>query len=77
MIFNDVMLEEFDEIVISGVSSSPSGVKFDGLKCTIATLDNDDIPAIKVWPDDQSKYDKIWFLLCKVSKLEVINKADD
>lgn len=78
-----ITLHEGDEIRISGIGSD--GVWRQDLLCRIATISippsanvndaGEAVPAIKVWPDDESiSGGKLWFVLKNISSIELVAK---
>lgn len=74
-----VEIGEFDQVRIWGESSWPEGVTESGFLCTVSTIstvpqDEDDYPAIKVWPHDNAHPSggKVWFPIDKITKLEMV-----
>ena len=63
-------LGEYDEIIVSGTASSPSGLVLDRVPCMVATKDGD---AMKVWPSDEAIGDgKVWIYFRDVTDLEIV-----
>lgn len=68
-------LEELDDVVVVGASSSPGGYWFDALVGVVATVSRKTPAAIKVWPAVDAAGDgggKIWF-----QKVEAIVRLDN
>lgn len=72
--------QEWDEIILTGASSSPYGRYFVEFKCMIASISND---AIKVWHLDENdpqltKEDlncgKFWFEHHKIESITLIRR---
>ena len=69
-------LGEYDEIIASGVASSPSGLVLDRVPCMVATIANER-DAMKVWPADESIGDgQIWIYFRDVTHLEIVQKDE-
>lgn len=64
-------VDQFDEVLISGVASCPSGVRFERLEAVVATVSRgDDGDYLKVWPKGPSVSGdgKIWFPASQVTE---------
>ena len=69
----------WDEVVLTGTSHSPAGVRHVGLRGTVATVSYEDeaLPGwwVKVWPDDGTVGDgMVWFHQSGVEELEVVQR---
>src|SRR4051812_16953364 len=75
--------EEHDDIRITGTASSPDGVVYKDLLCTVAFYsgkpDSDGDILIKVWPktEDQESGGKIWFYMKDVQEITVLHSDSD
>jgi hypothetical protein len=70
--FPEIILEEYDIIEITGIGGD--GVHYVDIVGTIATASNDG--AIKIWPDDDIKIGKIWFMRKNIESVRIIEKAN-
>lgn len=59
-------LQESDEVIVSGESSSPHGKQWERASGTVATISHDG--HIKFWIGD----DKVWFPADKITYLELV-----
>ncbi len=65
-------LQEFDDVVITGVSSSPSGKQFTDFRAVVSTIDKER-EFIKVWSvGDAEEGLKIWFDVKKITSLRIM-----
>lgn len=66
-------LHEFDDIIISGISSSPENSVFADIQAVVATI-NREGGFLKVWPvnDEANNGDKIWFDVKKITSLRIM-----
>jgi len=67
------ILEEFDEILITGTAFSPEA-DFVALRCIVATVDDG---TLKVWPvqPPDSGDGKIWFRVDQIQSIEPVEAA--
>jgi hypothetical protein len=67
---------ECDEIIVSGVASSPSGLALDRVPCVVATIAKER-DALKVWPLDEAIGDgKVWIYFKDITYFEVTCKDE-
>lgn len=70
--FAKLGLKEFDDIVISGTTSTPSGLVVGKMEAVIATVRAN---ALKVWPTHEDG--KLWFMVEDITFLEVIPEPQE